>query len=69
MYNYHVKKNWTLGQDTDEWWNNVCIWVIEHHGLPGFNYVTEITPDYMIFKFKEKEDAMLTALRWGNDNE
>ena len=68
MYNYEVRKDWTLNQDTSEWWNNVCIWVIENYGLPGDNYVTELSSDYMIFKFKEKEHAMITALRWGNDN-
>lgn len=69
MYNYSVKKKWTLGQDTDAWWNTVCVWVIENYGLPGDNYRTELSKDYMIFKFKEKEHAMITALRWGNDNE
>ena len=69
MYNYTVRKNWTLGQDTDSWWNSVCIWMIEEYGLPGDNYITELNKDYMIFKFKEKEHAMIAAIRWGNDNE
>ena len=69
MYNYTVRKNWKLGQDTDSWWNQVCIFVIENFGMPGDNYITELSPDYMIFKFKEKEHAMITALRWGNDTE
>jgi hypothetical protein len=69
VFKYSVRKNWTLGQDTTQWWNSVCIWVIEEYGLPGDNYVTELSSDYMIFKFKEKEHAMITALRWGNDNE
>lgn len=69
MYNYHVRKNWKLGQDSTEWWDKVCVWVIENYGLPGDKFITDLTEDYMIFKFKEKEDAMLTALRWGNDNE
>lgn len=68
QYQYQVRKDWKLGQDTDEWWNCMCIWVIETYGLPGGNYVTELSSDYMIFKFKEQEHAMITALRWGNDN-
>lgn len=62
---HKVKVNWTLGQDTDEWWNMVCIWAIEEFGLPGDKYKTELTEDYMIFDFNEKEDAALMLLRWG----
>lgn len=64
---YKVKLTWKLGQDTSEWWNQACAWVIEEYGLPGNNYKTEITEDYMIFDFKEKEHAAMTALRWGNN--
>jgi hypothetical protein len=62
---HKVKVNWTLGQDTTEWWNQVCIWAIEEFGLPGGKYKTELTEDYMIFDFNEKEDAALMLLRWG----
>jgi hypothetical protein len=43
----------------------VCIWAIEEFGLPGDKYKTELTEDYMIFDFNEKEDAALMLLRWG----
>jgi hypothetical protein len=64
---YKVKLDWKLGQDTSEWWNQACAWVIEEFGLPGNKYKTEITTDYMIFDFNEQEDAAMTALRWGNN--
>ena len=64
---YKVKLNWKLGQDTTEWWNQACAWVIEEFGLPGNKYKTEITEDYMIFDFDEQEHAAMTALRWGNN--
>jgi hypothetical protein len=64
---YKVKLTWKLGQDTSEWWNQACAWVIEEFGLPGNKYKTEITTDYMIFDFNDKEDAAMTALRWGNN--
>jgi hypothetical protein len=64
---YKVKIDWRLGQDTTEWWNQTCAWVVEEFGLPGDRYKTEITGDYMIFDFDEKEDAAMTALRWGNN--
>ena len=64
---YKVKLTWKIGQDTTEWWNHVCAWVVEEYGLPGNNYKTELTEDYMIFKFEKQEDAAMTALRWGNN--
>ena len=64
---YKVKIDWRLGQDTTEWWNQTCAWVVEEFGLPGDRYKTEITGDYMIFDFDKKEDAAMTALRWGNN--
>jgi hypothetical protein len=63
---YKVKLDWQMGQDSTEWWNMACIWVMEEFGLPGGKYNTEVTEDYMIFYFKEQEDAAMTALRWGN---
>jgi len=64
---YKVKINWTLGQDTSEWWDMACIWMIEEFGLPGDKYKTELNENYMIFDFNEQEDAAMTALRWGNN--
>ena len=68
QFEYAVRKNWQLGQDINDWWNAVCVWVLETYGLPGDKYITELSTDYMIFKFKEKEHAMIMALRWGDDN-
>lgn len=62
---FKVKLDWMMGQDSTEWWNMACIWVMEEFGLPGDKYNTEVTEDYMIFYFKEQEDAAMTALRWG----
>ena len=65
MYNHRVKISWTLGQDTEEWWNEVCAWALEEFGLPGNKFVTHPTSEYMYFDFKDKEDAAIMALRWG----
>jgi hypothetical protein len=62
---HKVKVTWCLGQDTNAWWDQVCIWAVEEFGLPGDKYKTELTEDYMIFDFKEAEDAMLMKLTWG----
>ena len=64
---YKVKLDWRLGQDTTEWWNMACIWMIEEFGLPGDKYKTELNENYMIFDFNEQEDAAMAALRWGNN--
>lgn len=64
---YKVKLTWKLGQDTSQWWNQACVWVIEEFGLPGSKYKTELTEEYMIFDFDELDDAAITALRWGNN--
>jgi hypothetical protein len=59
---YKVKVVWKLGQDTSEWWDQVCIWAIEEFGLPGNKYKTELTEDYMIFSFVDAEDALMARL-------
>lgn len=64
---YKVKVSWKIGQDTDEYWNEVCIWAIEEFGLPGNLYTTTLTNDYMIYNFTKQEDAAMAALRWGNN--
>ncbi len=64
---YKVKITWKLGQDSSEWWNQVCAWTIEEFGLPGNKYKTVLTENYMIFEFDEQENAALMALRWGNN--
>ena len=51
-----------------EHWNEVCAWTVEHMGLPGDRYRTEITKDYMIWYFIQPEDQLVMTLAWGNDN-
>jgi hypothetical protein len=62
---YKVCINWKLGQDSTEWWDRACVWVIEEFGLPGGCYRTEVSSEYMIFDFDKQEDAALMLLRWG----
>jgi len=64
---FEVKIVWKLGQDTEEWWNQACAWVIEEFGLPGSCYNIKFTEDYMIFDFDNKEDAATMMLRWGKN--
>jgi hypothetical protein len=38
---------------------------VETFGLPGDKYTTELTADYMIFKFEDLEDAVIAKLMLG----
>lgn len=66
MKNYPIKIGWGIGDGYGEPWNEICAKVIEKFGLPGNKYTTEISNQYMIFYFKEPEDAMLAKLTLGD---
>jgi hypothetical protein len=58
-----VRLTWEL-KDNHENWNDACAWAIEQFGLPGEKFVTELTADWMEFKFFQPHDAMIMALRF-----
>lgn len=58
-----VRLTWEL-KDNNENWNDACAWAVESFGLPGEKFTTELTEDWMEFKFFEPHDAMLMALRF-----
>lgn len=58
-----VRIPWKKG-DTITSWNETCVWAIEHFGLPGDNYKTHLTQDYMDFYFYKEQDAIHFSLRW-----
>jgi len=45
-------------------WDEICIYAIEHYGLPGKNYVTDMSVDRMIWSFKDPKNALMFKLRW-----
>ena len=59
-----VKVDWLAGDDIPLW-DKKCIRVIESFGLPGGKYETELTEDYMIFHFKDPQDALVAKLMLG----
>jgi hypothetical protein len=59
-----VKITWRDGDDIPLW-DEKCINVVERFGLPGGRYETELTADYMIFHFKDAEDAVVAKLMLG----
>ena len=65
-YPYSVRLDWE-NNPYMEHWNKVCAWTVEHLGLPGHKYKTEITENYMIWNFIEQQDQLIFTLAWGND--
>ena len=44
------------------WWNETCANIIEHFGLPGGKYTTEISADDMRFLFTDERDALMCRI-------
>lgn len=61
---YLVQLKWEKGKNTTYFWNEACAWAVEQFGLPGENYITHPTEDYMDFLFKNHDDAVLMTLKW-----
>jgi hypothetical protein len=47
---------------SNTWWNETCANILEHFGLPGNRYVTEITADHMHFDFLDDKDALMCRI-------
>jgi hypothetical protein len=43
-------------------WNKITASIVERFGLPGFKYTTEITEDYMDFKFEDEKEGLMCQL-------
>ncbi len=44
------------------WWNETCANIVEHFGLPGGKYVTEVNTECMNFIFYNDKDALMCRL-------
>jgi hypothetical protein len=64
---YPVTLNWDTNPHMERW-NEVCAWSIEHFGLPGGRYTTEIDADRMTWHFDDARDQLIFILAWGRDN-
>jgi hypothetical protein len=47
---------------TNTWWSETCANILEHFGLPGDRYITEITADHMHFDFNDDKDALMCRI-------
>ncbi len=43
-------------------WNEICADIVEHFGLPGGKYTTEVTEDYMNFNFQDDKDGLMCKI-------
>jgi hypothetical protein len=64
---YPVTLNWVTNSSMDRW-DKVCIWVIDHFGLPGDRYTTEINENWLRWNFKSKQDQLMFVIAWGQDS-
>jgi hypothetical protein len=55
-----IRVPWKSQSDT--WWNETCASVIEHFGLPGGKYTTEVAADDMRFFFKDDYDGLMCKI-------
>ena len=44
------------------WWNEICARIIDHFGLPGDKYTTEVSSMEMKFLFRDARDALLCKI-------
>ena len=47
---------------SNPWWNETCADIVEHFGLPGDKYQTEISTKCMKFIFYDDRDALMCQL-------
>jgi hypothetical protein len=47
-----------------DYWDNLSIYSIEHFGLPGDRYVTDISAEAMTWQFRSEQDALIFRLRF-----
>lgn len=64
---YPVTLDWAR-RPSMERWNEICAWTVEHFGLPGIRYQTEVDVARMTWYFQSPQDQLIMTVAWGNDN-
>ena len=57
---FKVRVPWENQNGT--WWNETCANIMEHFGLPGGKYVTNVNENQMDFIFFDDRDALMCRL-------
>lgn len=63
---YPVTLDWARRPNMERW-NEICAWTIEHFGLPGIRYQTEVDSARMTWYFQSQQDQLVMTVAWGND--
>lgn len=50
------------GYQSNTWWNEICANIVDHFGLPGDKYTTEVSENAMKFFFSNEQDALMCKL-------
>jgi len=53
---------WSKKLDSLLEWNEITASIVEHFGLPGDRYVTELNENYMNFKFYNEKDGLMCKI-------
>ena len=53
---------WSKKLDSEPAWNEITASIVEHFGLPGDRYVTELNENYMKFKFHNDKDGLMCKI-------
>ena len=60
MITVHVP--WSHKTNSVSTWNQITASVVEHFGLPGYKYTTEITEHYMNFQFRDDREGLMCQI-------
>ena len=60
MVTVHIP--WNSKSEIMPLWNEVTASIVEHFGLPGDKYTTELTEDSMNFIFHNEHDGLLCKI-------
>lgn len=55
------------GYQSNTWWNEICANIVDHFGLPGDKYLTEVSENEMKFFFKNANDALMCMILISED--
>jgi hypothetical protein len=67
-FSHAVTLDWAKRPSTEAW-NEICAWTIEHFGLPGHRYQTEVGTEKMTWYFQNQQDQMIMTIAWGDDTQ
>lgn len=60
MITVHIP--WSPKANNIPTWNEITASIVEHFGLPGFKYKTELTDTYMNFYFDNDQEGLMCMM-------